>query len=57
MDVKNHPWLRTISWSDLEQRKLRPPYIPKVFFLETTQKNSKMKIILIQHMQMIIKGI
>jgi serine/threonine protein kinase len=29
-DIKNHRFFKTLSWSDLVERKLKTPYIPKV---------------------------
>ncbi|XP_049849236.1 RAC family serine/threonine-protein kinase homolog isoform X2 [Schistocerca gregaria] len=29
-EIKAHPWFSTINWSDIEQRKMTPPYKPPV---------------------------
>jgi len=29
-EVKKHPWLSDINWQELEQRKIKAPYIPSV---------------------------
>ena len=29
-DIKNHPWFSGVNWQKLYEKKIRPPYIPKV---------------------------
>lgn len=39
-EVKNHPWLKGISWDDLCEHKLIAPYIPKVKLTLSLQANA-----------------
>ena len=27
-DIKNHPWLRNFPWKDLNEKKLKAPFVP-----------------------------
>ena len=29
-DIKNHPWFAGVHWTKLYEKKIRPPYLPKV---------------------------
>ena len=29
-DVKNHKWFKEVDWDDVFNRKLKPPFVPKV---------------------------
>lgn len=55
-EVKKHPWFKDISWQDLDQRKIKAPYIPSVF-KELLNCCRKWKIISIQDIQTIVKKI
>jgi protein kinase A len=29
-DIKNHPWFYTTDWMAIFERKVKPPYVPKI---------------------------
>jgi len=29
-EIKIHPWFRNINWKDLENKKIKPPFIPNL---------------------------
>lgn len=32
--IKNHPWFKGISWSDLIMKKTIPPFVPEKLLME-----------------------
>jgi serine/threonine protein kinase len=38
-DIKSHPWLASIDWELVEQKKLEPSYKPNVFSIHLVENN------------------
>jgi hypothetical protein len=30
-EIKSHPWLEDVSWDEIYQRNVKPPFIPKTY--------------------------
>lgn len=41
MDIKTHPWFRAIDWQAIHNRKVAPPYVPKIKGMADTSNFDK----------------
>ena len=42
-DIKSHKWFKTVDWTDVYNKKLKPPIVPKVKILKIGQDGVKSK--------------